>query len=52
MPMATGIGPATAETWEAITYASALASGTMADSTPKPMEVSRASSSADPKALH
>ena len=47
-PMAIGIGPATADTWEAITYASALASGSTAESVPNPMDVSSASSSAAP----
>ena len=40
-PTAIGTAPATAETWEAITYASALTTGTIADTTPKPTEVSR-----------
>ena len=41
-PIAMGMGPATAETWEAITYASALTIGKIADNTPKPTDVSRA----------
>ena len=49
-PIAMGIGPATDETWKAITYASALAIGNTADSTPKPTEVSRARSSGHPNA--
>ena len=48
MPMAMGMGPATAETCEAMTYASALTIGTTADTVPKPIEVSSATSSAHP----
>ena len=49
MPMAMGMGPVTADICEAITYASALTMGTIADTVPKPIEVSNATSSAHPK---
>ena len=48
-PTAIGTGPATADTWEPITYASALATGTIAETTPKPTDVSSATSSDQPK---
>ncbi len=47
-PTAIGSSPATAVTWEAMTYASPLAIGTMAESTPNPNEVSSATSSGQP----
>ena len=48
-PTAMGTAPATAETWEAMTYASALITGTTAEMTPKPIEVSNATSSGQPQ---
>jgi hypothetical protein len=50
VPIAIGMGPTTADTWEAITYASAFTTGTIADTTPNPIEVSRATSSGHPNA--
>jgi hypothetical protein len=47
-PIAMGIGPMTADICEAMTYASALTTGTIADTVPKPIEVSNAISSAHP----
>jgi hypothetical protein len=46
--IAMGIGPMTADICEAMTYASALTTGTIADTVPKPIEVSNAISSAHP----
>src|SRR5918997_5514868 len=48
-PTAIGTAPAMADTCEPTTYASALMIGTIADTTPKPTEVSSASSSDQPK---
>ena len=48
MPMAMGMGPITADICEAMTYASALTTGTTADTVPKPIEVSNAISSGRP----
>jgi len=45
-----GMGPATADTCEAMMYASALTIGISADTIPKPIEVSKATSSAHPNA--
>ena len=47
-PTAIGTAPAMADTWETITYTSALTTGTTADTTPKPTEVSSANSSGQP----
>lgn len=44
-----GMGPATADICEAMMYASALTIGMIADTIPKPIEVSSAMSSAHPK---
>jgi hypothetical protein len=46
--MAMGTGPMTADIWEAMIYASALTMGTIADTVPNPIEVSKATSSAHP----
>ena len=48
-PTAIGTAPAMADTWEPTTYASALTTGTTADTAPKPTEVSNAHSSGQPK---
>jgi hypothetical protein len=44
------MGPATADICEAMMYASALTIGISADTIPKPIEVSKATSSAHPNA--
>jgi hypothetical protein len=43
-----GMGPATADICEAMVYASALTIGMMADTIPKPIEVTKATNSAHP----
>src|SRR6476619_1695827 len=50
-PMAIGKTPMTAETWERTTYASAFTGGQMAEATPYPIEVRKATSTDQPASL-